>query len=514
MAASKLVRISSGATQQEVLLSDVTTIGRQPTNTLQIVDRLVSKEHAIIARRVGTSGFQITDLESRNGTYVNDRLVDASQDLADGDVVRIGSTIWRFESPPALAIEPDTMQEIAGVEDAAPIHATMQIDLAHDFARADLVFDDKMLRADYEKLRLAYTLSGDLHAAKDIEELLARLLNRVFEWLPVDRGVVLLADDKGGEDPDAVVNRLQQAIVRVKPGVVLSGDDAELKVPRSILKHVVSRREAVLSTDARLDARFNNAQSVVLQGIRSSMTVPLLTADRTLGVLHVDSLLSSGLFTDKDLQVLAAVSRQASISIDNVLLQRRVIEEAKLRGSLSRMLSPNLVDRIVAGDLAIEKGGAQKRVTVMFADIRGFTSLTERLAPSDMVALMNEYFERVAGTVFKFEGTLDKYIGDAVMAVWGAPLAHEDDAERAVRAALDLADEQGCRLVAFYHSHPDHDAYFSAEDTAQATPFGEPSYPGALQVVVSVRERSVREIKAFAWSDQASAYVETPLEQA
>jgi adenylate cyclase len=188
MAASKLVRISSGATQQEVLLSDVTTIGRQPTNTLQIVDRLVSKEHAIISRRAGSIGFQITDLESRNGTYVNDRLVEASQDLSDGDVVRIGSTIWRFESPPMLAVEPDTMQEIAGVEDAAPIHATMQIDLAHDFARADLVFDEKMLRADYEKLRLAYSLSGDLHAAKDIEELLSRLLNRVFEWLPVDRG--------------------------------------------------------------------------------------------------------------------------------------------------------------------------------------------------------------------------------------------------------------------------------------------------------------------------------------
>lgn len=83
-----------------------------------------------------------------------------------------------------------------------------------------------------------------------------------------------------------------------------------------------------------------------------------------------------------------------------------------------------------------------------------------------------------------------------------------------LRAALELADEEGCRLVAFYHSHPDHDAYFSAEDTAQATPFGEPSYPGALQVVVSVRERSVREIKAFAWSEQASAYVETSLEQA
>jgi adenylate cyclase len=440
MAASKLVRISTGTTHQEFLLGDVTTIGRQPSNTLQIVDRLVSKEHAIISRRPGSSTFQVTDLESRNGTYVNDRLVESAQVLTDGDLVRIGSTIWRFESPPVASAEPDTMQEIGGLEEAAPIHATMQIDLAHDFARADLVFDERMLRADYEKLRLAYTLSGDLHATTNIEDLLGKLLNRVFEWLQVDRGVVLLVDEKMAETPDGVVDRLQQAIVRIKPGVSLSGEEAEIKVPRSILKHVLSRREAVLSTDARLDARFNNAQSVVLQGIRSSMTVPLTTSDRTLGVLHVDSLISSGLFTDKDLAVLAAVSRQASISIDNVLLQRRVIEEAKLRGSLSRMLSPNLVDRIVAGDLAIEKGGAQKQVTVMFADIRGFTSLTERLAPADMVALMNEYFERVSSIVFKHEGTLDKYIGDAVMALWGAPLGSDDDEIQAVRAAYEIQE--------------------------------------------------------------------------
>jgi proteasome lid subunit RPN8/RPN11 len=83
-----------------------------------------------------------------------------------------------------------------------------------------------------------------------------------------------------------------------------------------------------------------------------------------------------------------------------------------------------------------------------------------------------------------------------------------------LRAALELADGPGCRLVAFYHSHPDHDAYFSAEDTVQATPFGEPSYPDALQIVVSVYERRVRTVKAFAWSEAETSYVEIALEEA
>jgi len=82
-----------------------------------------------------------------------------------------------------------------------------------------------------------------------------------------------------------------------------------------------------------------------------------------------------------------------------------------------------------------------------------------------------------------------------------------------LRAALDLADKPGCSLLAFYHSHPDHDSYFSAEDTEQATPFGEPSYPDALQLVVSVHNRKIHETKAFAWSPEAGAYVETAFEE-
>ncbi len=74
-------------------------------------------------------------------------------------------------------------------------------------------------------------------------------------------------------------------------------------------------------------------------------------------------------------------------------------------------------------------------------------------------------------------------------------------------AALRHAEEPGNTLAAFYHSHPDHDAYFSEEDLAQATPLGEPSYPEAVQIVISVYEREVRDVKAFAWSAEASDYI-------
>lgn len=86
---------------------------------------------------------------------------------------------------------------------------------------------------------------------------------------------------------------------------------------------------------------------------------------------------------------------------------------------------------------------------------------------------------------------------------------HPDDLKR----ALEASESPGCRLAAFYHSHPDHAAYFSEEDVRQATPFGEPSYPEALQIVVSVYDHEVRDVKAFAWSPERQTYVEEPLQR-
>lgn len=433
---ARLVRLGGGPGQQEIELGDVTTVGRQPTNTLQIVDRLVSKEHAVFSRKPGSNTYVLRDLDSRNGTYCNDVLVEGSMTLGDGDTVRIGSTSWRYVAPDEPASQAPAAAPPVEEEPPASIHATVQLDLLRDFAPAELVADVTTLKLDYEKLRLAYTLSGDLHALKDIESMVDKILGRIFEWLPVDRGVVMMIDSSMKGDHE-VVDRLKNFAVRVRPGVGWEGTTEDVRVPSSILRQAVGRREAVLSTDARMDARFSG-QSVVLQGIRSSMTVPLIANERVLGVLHVDSLISTGLFTEKDLSALGAVARQASIGIDNVLMQRKIREETAARESLSRMLSPNLVDQIVSGELPMEKGGSLRRVSVLFSDVRGFTNLTERTPPAEMVAMMNDYFERVTNAVFKHQGTLDKYIGDAVMALWGAPVASAEDEARAVHCAIEM----------------------------------------------------------------------------
>jgi len=420
-----------------VILEEVTTIGRQPTNSVQIFDRLVSKEHAVIAKRPWDGAFLLRDLGSRNGTFHNERQIDAELELNDGDKVRVGATTWEFI---AERVTTGLQRNVRFQSEAPPVQQTMAIGNMRDFAPAAMLRDTEALRRDYEKLRIAYKLGEDLHRELDLDRLLDKLLGRLFEWLKVDRGVVLLVADQNSQPSD--VSDLVPRAVKLNTGTtsrdVLSSQDEHIDLPHTIIRQVIRERNAVISSDARMDERFGRAESIILQGIRSSMTVPLIAHDRLLGILHVDSLISTGLFGEKDLAVLEAIARQAALAIDNAFLAKRIEEDAIVRQRLSRMLSPNLVERVASGELSIEKGGVMREVSILFADIRGFTAFSERTPAEEIVLMLNDYFERVSEVIFEHEGTLDKYMGDAVMALWGAPLKGKDDPWLAVSAALQM----------------------------------------------------------------------------
>jgi adenylate cyclase len=118
--------------------------------------------------------------------------------------------------------------------------------------------------------------------------------------------------------------------------------------------------------------------------------------------------------------------------------EERIEEEARLRGDLSRYLSRDLVQQIVSGEHSLELGGQRRAITVLFADVVAFTPLAESHPPEVVVALLNELFSLLSEIVFRHGGTIDKFIGDCVMAVWGAPIASDDHAHRALQAAEDM----------------------------------------------------------------------------
>lgn len=111
---------------------------------------------------------------------------------------------------------------------------------------------------------------------------------------------------------------------------------------------------------------------------------------------------------------------------------------AAQRERFQRLLSPDLAEMVVSGKLKVEKGGEERFATVLFADIRGFTAISENMPASNLLQLLNEYYEIIVEIIFNYEGTLDKFIGDAMMVIWGAPISHLDDPYRAVKAALAI----------------------------------------------------------------------------
>ncbi len=194
----------------------------------------------------------------------------------------------------------------------------------------------------------------------------------------------------------------------------------------------------MLSSDATMDSRFSAAHSVIMQGIRSTMTVPLFHRDELLGIMHLDSMIATNAFAEKDLQIFGGIASQAAVAIHNSQLAREIEQEAKTRAQFQRLLSPNLVDQVVQGKLQLEKGGALSEVTLLFSDIRGFTSMSESRAPQEIVRMLNEYFELMVDVIFKYQGTLDKFVGDEIIALFGAPVAMENAEVKAVQCALDM----------------------------------------------------------------------------
>ena len=122
-------------------------------------------------------------------------------------------------------------------------------------------------------------------------------------------------------------------------------------------------------------------------------------------------------------------------------MAKKLERDRRTRERFQRLLSPDLAEMVVSGKLKVEKGGQNRVATVVFIDIRGFTAMSENAPPATVLQMLNEYFEMVVEIVFRYEGTVDKFMGDAIMVIWGAPITHDDDPVRAVQAALEINTE-------------------------------------------------------------------------
>lgn len=423
---AKLTYVDSRGRVHELNLGRFATIGRHPDQDLQVLDRVVSKQHSIV--ELGPNGrYTVRDAGSRNGTFVNGQVVPDRAELRNGDRIVVGSSEIVYNEEVKTDPLGGRVTIMAGMNMDTHIRGRVASREEGRFLPETQIRDESHLRQDYEKLRSSYELSQAIGLETDLDVLLNKILDKAFDIFPADRGVILLKQAESGQ--------LVPMVVKARGG---EANIENVKISQTILNEIMEEKEGLLSSDAMMDSRFAGSHSIIMEQIRSTMTVPLMHDDDVLGVIHLDSKIASGAFMEKDLQVLSGFARQAALMIRHQRLLTEYEGQVVMREKLHRLLSPQLVEEVVSGRLDIKKGGEVRRATVMFADIRGFTTISERMPPQEVVNLLNEYFEVMVEIIFKYEGTLDKFVGDEIMAIWGAPISRHDDAERAVRAAVEM----------------------------------------------------------------------------
>ena len=429
---------NQGTPQERVcdLIQGVNTVGRGLDNSIVVEDdaRSLSRHHAEI--QVTDKGLYVSDLNSSNGTFVNQIKI-IQQKLTHGDLVQFGSVVFRlvYESQDRIQLSKEQELPTSGLSILMRVspeksRVNMQDLLKQQSLKTSgsvlMIQGNDDSQRTSAKLRVLLEVSQQLASPETYSALPEKILELLLKIMSVDRAVLLLVDEKTGIlEPKAYKFSNPDAI-------------ADLNFySRKITNFVLKQGDAIISDDASGDIRFDSSQSIIQQSIQAAMCAPLKPRDKAIGVLYVDNLSRGYAYHKEDLEFLSSLANQAAIAIENANLYRNMQSEVIRRTKLERFFPAAVSQKIEEGwDL---KRIIETEVTALFSDISGFTEMTAPMQPRKVLEFLNEYFKvMVEDIVFPFGGTLEKYIADALLAVWGSPYQKDDDAIMAVNAAIAM----------------------------------------------------------------------------
>jgi adenylate cyclase len=431
------------------------TIGRGKSNDIVLKDSTISRNHAKIIKL--KKDYQIVDLGSFNGTRVNGKAVQNAI-LGDKDQIRIGFTklIFNIQESNSSA---DSVVFISESNDENDDQKIIKSSSLPNYRQSsDLLFKEiskktlstsskdeehkyitkegvSTLERSNKVLFILYEISRQLNSIGDFDELLKKIMDLIFKVIDADYGFLILTGEQGKDDLIPVVVKMKNNKIKTK---------GELRASRTIVNKVIQDKVSLLTSNAMMDSRLDHGKSLFLQQIRSAMCVPLWKKDTIIGVIQLGSIRVDNHFDQDELQLLQTIGSQMAMVIEQASLNQQIKEEERMRSRLERFHSPQVIEMILKGGQETKDNIMDPKdltATILFADIIGFTHLSEKMPPREINMILNRFFSRMTDIIFEFDGTLDKYIGDALMAVFGAPMEKENDSERAILAALKMRRE-------------------------------------------------------------------------
>ncbi len=428
------LRLQEGNIERTVTVDkDVFIMGRLPQCDLYLPSGGVSRCHARLVK-TATGVWNIEDMGSKNGTQLNERLVTSPQELHNNDIIWLGDV--------SLIVQlTHSWESLGGKQEGGDQGRTILRNvkqLQQQWIQASSQDGDSSNKdKTIARLKDLVDIARNLSAAASIEAIFSQVQQVVFRYLKsIDRLALLIDVTDCGklELMNAATRNTSQQKDLLADGSWIS---------RSICQKVFEEKVAIQTADAQKDDRFAGEHSILIKDIRSAMAVPLWDENKVVGVLYADAHLSSYHWVqegEEELSFFSALANLVASSVQRWLLAEKLKSEEVIRHRLERYHSPAVVQQLIAvGVLPDGRLPPQEsEISILFADLVGFTEISERLKPTQIAELLNNLFEEMLQEVFAWGGTLDKYIGDCIMAFFGAPEPQSDHADRAVATAMGM----------------------------------------------------------------------------
>jgi len=345
--------------------------------------------------------------------------------VSTGVLDETGALLWgeAGESQYPIVLEGETLGWVTGDEKAAPIALLLSYAAKSEYEKKELA-NETIER--YKEITLLYNISEKISTSLALTDVGKIVIDEARKLITSTSSTVMLLNE-------------EKNVLEVIAGSGMYDDSARFTPGVGIAGQVLLSGKAEIVNDYTKDSRFvplNNKTS-------SLICAPIKTKEKTLGVINISN---NELYeyTASDLKLLTTLTSLCASAFEISILHENKLKEERIKNSLQRYLSPRVVQAIIDNKDTLSLKTETKNIAVLFSDIRGFTGKCEELRAEQIVEYLNQYFTEMVEAIFENDGTVNKFVGDMIVAIFGAPTALPDYEEKAVRAAIQMQERLKC----------------------------------------------------------------------